>query len=164
MRTLVTAAAAGESLSLSMQDMVRLRQEHPGRGAIVITQNIGRNIPKVMFVLLPLFALYISLFYNRKKYLYAQHIIFSLHFHSFIFIAFLLEMLATWPFTSLWPLVGITVAILLLIFVYLGLALARAYEQTRWLSFGKAFAICTLYLVTLLASIILVGFISFMKA
>ena len=51
-----------------------------------------------MFVLLPLFALFVSMlygFYNKQKYLYSQHAIFTLHYHSFVFLAFLVLYLLT---------------------------------------------------------------------
>ena len=50
--------------------------------------NLYENIPKMMFFLLPLFALLIKLFYFRQKPLYVETIIFSLHFHSFAFLIF----------------------------------------------------------------------------
>jgi len=42
--------------------------------------NLTNNIPNTMFFLLPIFALLIKMFYFRKKPLYVESIIFSLHF------------------------------------------------------------------------------------
>src|SRR5690606_5952610 len=49
-------------------------------------------IPKVMFVMLPLFALYLKWFY-RRAHLYTDHIIFSLHYHTFAFLIMLILLL-----------------------------------------------------------------------
>lgn len=53
-----------------------------------IKQNLVGYIPYVVFLLVPFFALLLfMLFHKRKKY-YANHMIFALHFHSFVFILF----------------------------------------------------------------------------
>ncbi|MFT7561609.1 MAG: hypothetical protein ACI93R_003538 [Flavobacteriales bacterium] len=48
-------------------------------------------IPKLMFIMLPFFALLLKVVYIRRKKLYIEHLVFSLHFHafSFLFLTFL---------------------------------------------------------------------------
>lgn len=53
-------------------------------GTESIGQYILKNIPTLMFFLLPLYALILKIFFHRK--LYIQHIIHSLHLHSFLFL------------------------------------------------------------------------------
>jgi hypothetical protein len=48
------------------------------------------TIPQVLFVLMPLFALLLKIFYIFKRRLYMEHLIVALHSHSFIFLALLL--------------------------------------------------------------------------
>jgi hypothetical protein len=50
---------------------------------------IIHNAPKLFFLLLPFFALMLWLVNFRSKILYIDHLIFSLHFHSFWFISLL---------------------------------------------------------------------------
>lgn len=45
-------------------------------------------VPKAMFLMLPVFALLFKIFYIRRKKFYIEHLIFSLHFHAFIFLLF----------------------------------------------------------------------------
>lgn len=45
------------------------------------------NIPKLLFILMPLFALLLQFFFGKKGYLYVDHAVMSLHFHSFVFIS-----------------------------------------------------------------------------
>lgn len=45
------------------------------------------NIPKLFFVMMPLFALLLQLFFGRKGFMYVDHAVMSLHFHSFVFIS-----------------------------------------------------------------------------
>jgi hypothetical protein len=51
-------------------------------------------LPQVLFVLMPLFALLLKIFYIFKRRLYMEHLIIALHSHSFIFISLLLITLA----------------------------------------------------------------------
>ena len=52
------------------------------------TQNerISANMSYAVFLLLPVFALYLGFLFKRKKMHYLQNAIFSLHFHAFFFI------------------------------------------------------------------------------
>ena len=60
------------------------------KGAILLAGSRTHHfVPKMMFILLPLFAWLLKLFYNRKKYLYVDHVIFSIHFHTAVFLIFL---------------------------------------------------------------------------
>jgi hypothetical protein len=48
-----------------------------------------RNLPKAMFMLLPVFALLLKLLYVRRKRFYGEHLVFTLHTHAFMFIVFI---------------------------------------------------------------------------
>ncbi|MFV8443057.1 DUF3667 domain-containing protein [Flavobacterium sp. LB2P44] len=48
------------------------------------------NLPKVLFILMPLFALFLWLFHNKKRWYYFDHGIFTLHYFSFLLLLFLL--------------------------------------------------------------------------
>ena len=52
------------------------------------TQNekLSRTFSYAVFLLMPLFALYLGLFFRRKGKQYLDNIIFSLHFHAFYFV------------------------------------------------------------------------------
>jgi Protein of unknown function (DUF3667) len=47
-------------------------------------------LPQVLFVLMPLFALLLKIFFIFKRRLYMEHLIVALHSHSFIFLSLLL--------------------------------------------------------------------------
>jgi hypothetical protein len=51
-------------------------------------------LPQVLFVLMPLFALLLKVFYIFKRRLYMEHLIVALHSHSFIFMSLILITLA----------------------------------------------------------------------
>jgi len=110
-------------------------------------------IPKVLFIYMPFFAFLLWLFYNKKKYWYFDHGIFTLHYFSVI----LLSVLAIYILTALSSYIEISfiVSILRFIAVLIGLftivnfilALHRRYQENRF--------------VTTLKGIILMGFNSF---
>lgn len=49
-------------------------------------ESIGENLPTALFVMLPLFALGLKVFYVRSNRFYAEHLVFALHVHSFFFV------------------------------------------------------------------------------
>ncbi|HEX3078836.1 MAG TPA: DUF3667 domain-containing protein, partial [Puia sp.] len=53
-----------------------------------LVETATHNIPKLMFFLLPVFALVLKLVYVRRKIYLVDHGIFTLHYHSFVFIFF----------------------------------------------------------------------------
>lgn len=119
-------------------------KERKERGEEGINERFQHNYPKMMFVLLPLFALYLKWFYQRrKKWFYADHAIFSLHFHTFFFIFYLFTTILDWLFhVDFISLLG-----LIVVFIYLLLAMKRIYGGK---AFWKAFSLVLLYSFTLL--------------
>lgn len=105
---------------------------------------LKHNIPKMMFVLLPLFALWLKIMYNWKRWYYTDHAIFALHVHCFAFVLLLISLvldhyLDTDAFTG-WGIV--------LLFVYLWLALKHTYQQSYRRSLLKAVLLLTGYSIS----------------
>lgn len=59
--------------------------EHPGE----FFAHVLALLPKVLFILLPLFGVLLKLLYLRRRVLYAAHLIFAVHLHTVAFLAFL---------------------------------------------------------------------------
>lgn len=49
-------------------------------------ETLGKSIPKALFIYMPLFALVLWLFHGKRKWLYFDHAIFTLHYFSFLLI------------------------------------------------------------------------------
>lgn len=94
-------------------------------------------IPRVLFVLLPLFALLLALFYRaqRKHFFFVDHLVFSFSMHSFTFVV----LIGAAILAQLLP--GMLVARLTLVVlaVYFFLSLKIFYGQS-WLRTGVKFA------------------------
>lgn len=146
-----------------MRRNMQLKEEHGGRSHIRIEKSLHHTIPKIMFVLLPLFALFTGWFYSRKKYYYVQHAIFSIHFHSFIFLLFLVVLLlARLIDNDAWA-IGLAGIAWLLVFVYLIAALKGMYGQSFWWSLLKGVAISVLYLAAIIVTMGVVVLWTFIK-
>lgn len=98
---------------------------------------IVHNIPRAMFIFLPLLALFMKLLYWRPKRYYVEHLLLLVHNHAFVFLALtiigLLEMI---------PVVGqhlglLEFAVWLYIIWYLFRSMRTYYAQSRGLTFAK---------------------------
>ncbi|MBK8944344.1 MAG: DUF3667 domain-containing protein [Ignavibacteriae bacterium] len=110
------------------------------------------QIPKVMFILLPLFALFLKLLYVRKKILYIEHLVFSLHIHTFIFIVLIISVFI--------PNTYIIFGLFLLILIYLFFSLINFYQQSILKSSLKFLLLIILYLFSLLPTFLILTFLA----
>lgn len=54
------------------------------------------NFPKVLFIYMPMFAFFLWLFHDKKRWFYFDHGIFTLHYFSFLILISLISFLAGW--------------------------------------------------------------------
>jgi hypothetical protein len=150
----LTPAARDGSIGRYVEHkLIRLTHSKGHDGDFELKQNLEHDIPKIMFLLLPLFAFFIGLFYSWKKHFYSQHFIFSLHFHSFVFIVLLVDWLLSLFVNLDKAFVPMVVTTIVVIFAYLVAGLKCAYAQPFWLSLVKGTAISVIYLVVTLLGI-----------
>jgi hypothetical protein len=147
-----------------LRNNVRQKEKHGGRSKMHVEVDVRHDIPKIMFVLLPLFALYVGWFYSRKQYYYVNHAIFTVHYHCFSFLLFLVFMGLDKLIPDDWVWTGLVLGLLALVlaFIYLVAALHGMYRQSFWLSLFKAMAIFLLYFLTISAANLLLGFYAFL--
>lgn len=53
-----------------------------------LSRSVMNNLPKVLFVYMPVFALLLWLFHGKKRWFYFDHGIFTLHYFSFLLLTF----------------------------------------------------------------------------
>ncbi|MDM9632754.1 DUF3667 domain-containing protein [Robiginitalea aurantiaca] len=98
--------------------------DHLNRQPGTFLKEFISTVPFAIFFFLPLFTIFLWLFYIRKKYTYTDNLVFSFHSQAFFFILLIVSFLIDWAFgvTSIW--------VALLIFpVYLFLSMRRFYGQ-----------------------------------
>lgn len=129
------------------------------RNAIATVEKLARDptaldgplttwIPRVFFLLLPLYAVLLALFYvrQRRQYYFVDHLVFSLAVHSFLF-ATLIAAVGAAQIMS-----GGLVAILIFLAIsaYIFLALKRFYKQGWLITTVKFVCISFIYTVVFL--------------
>jgi hypothetical protein len=122
-----------------------------------MTEEILHNIPKMMFILLPLFALILKLVYINKKKYYYEHLIYSFHVHSAIFLSYLLIVLLQWFFGLFYSLDNWLMFFwMLYILWYIYKSLKTFYGSRRWVTILKIFFLMFCYLIVFTISTITV--------
>ncbi|NLR66622.1 DUF3667 domain-containing protein [Chitinophaga varians] len=119
----------------------------------VIMEMFSHSLPKIMFLLMPLFALMVKWSHRKRKLVYTDHAIFTIHIHSFLFIILFVGLVVRYFVHDDMPLDlaywgG---------FFYLVLALKNAYQQSFWKSFFKGTLLFTGYVF--IAAIVFMAFI-----
>jgi hypothetical protein len=133
--------------------------ENP-RGAY---QTVVSDLPAAMFFTLPLYAAWLKLLYRRR--FYAEHLVFALHLHSFLF--FIGTFILVLPDSSsppatgamrVWTGLGETVGDVLRItgLVYYLVALKRFYLDSWKLTVAKFFAVNVAHAVLIALGVALV--------
>lgn len=103
-----------------------------------------RNFSKVLFWLLPVFALLLKLLYWRRDFFYSEHLVFTIYYYNFFYLAgTAMALLGLTPIADV-----VNVAIGFWVFFYLLFAMKRMYNQrwpktiTKFLLFCFVFVIC----------------------
>ncbi len=128
------------------------------RAPEMVISNVMKYMSWAFFILLPLFALVMKLFYIRRKQLYIRHLLFSIHLHSFLFVILIIVVSLKLLFDS--GTTAINLALLLSFPVYFVVAMKRFYGQSWGKVVVKFMGISVIYNVMLWAAVILV----FMKS
>ena len=64
-----------------------------------IKENLKHNFPKVLFLYMPVFAFFLWLFHNKKKWYYFDSGVFTLHYFGFLLLLFTVSVILDWVFT-----------------------------------------------------------------
>jgi hypothetical protein len=104
-------------------------------------KSVVHNIPRAMFVFLPLLALMMRLLYWRPQRYYVEHLLFLVHNHAFVFLV-----LTALALLTMIPVVGEHLGLLkfaawLYMFWYMFRAMRNVYGQRRFITLMKYFTI-----------------------
>ena len=104
------------------------------------------NVPRAMFLFLPLLAAAMWLMYWRPRHYYVEHLLLLVHNHAFVF----LIVLIAWPLAALLPVGGawLRTAVVLYIPWYMFRSMRVVYGQARALTLGKLAVLSFFYLVS----------------
>ncbi|WP_299554877.1 DUF3667 domain-containing protein [Seonamhaeicola sp.] len=132
---------------------------HKQRNGGQIIQAVYDTIPISLFILLPIFALILKLFFYKKG-TYAHHLVFSFYFFAFLFTVFSLILVVNYFINIPW---WVDFLVVVSTFFYLFIAIKRFYGNGWLLSFIKTNIISFLYLTFVipiaLGILFIVGFL-----
>lgn len=125
---------------------------------IVISQLL-KNLPIMMFLLIPLFALVLKLFYVRRNQFYITHLIHALHLHSFAYIiyGFAFVMAMYWFAGSGFLIIVLS---LFLVTIHSYMSFLKVYGQKVFKTFFKFSIIGFVYSLMLLMALFVELFFS----
>lgn len=135
------AASSGDSARSWFGAVYHRQKARIAENPEAYKQHLVGRISLLLFFLVPLFAAELKLLYLRRRVLYVQHVVFSLHVHAFafLFVAVLMLLGRLWP--GFWWL-------LLALPVYLFLAMRRTYGQSRLKTGVKEFLLTSMHFWT----------------
>lgn len=108
--------------------------------------------PRMVFLLVPVFAAILSLLHLRRRRLYAEHFIFALHFHAFAFLLAAVVLLSRAPLLyAVFPLV---------LLGYLLLAMRRVYGQGWLRTAASLVVLAASYGAVLVCAVVLLAIFS----
>ncbi|OMP30628.1 MULTISPECIES: DUF3667 domain-containing protein [Mangrovimonas] len=125
-----------------------------------ILQAFYDSIPISMFILLPIFALILKVFFYRKG-KYAHHLVFTFYFFSFLFMVFSILVICNliWKGFPGW----INSVIMFSTFFYLWIAIKRFYGQGWFVCFLKSSTISFAFLLFVIPlAVIVMGLTAFL--
>lgn len=129
--------------------VAELAENDPGRLNRIFTDRLAKSV----ILLVPVFALLLKALYRRRR--YVAHLVFSLHVHSFAFLALVVGLvidIGVRASEQSRPGNGLAV---LVIAVYSFLALRRVYGQGRFLTVFKMVVLLLGYLAALILTMAL---------
>jgi hypothetical protein len=133
-----------------------------GDGGRELAKSIVHNLPRAMFLFLPIIAFTMKLMYWRPRRYYVEHLLFLIHNHAFVFLLLIpLVLIGRIPYVSEyqgWP--WFFAIVYMIWYVYRGMR--NYYGQGRALTLTKYFTLGFSYMVTTFVMFLLVAIYSAM--
>jgi hypothetical protein len=112
---------------------------------------ITSTIPKLMFVLVPLFAALVGLVYRSRRWRYPQHLAFALHVHAYLFLA-LSAMLLRRVVSEPWLITAIVLVCVTAMAIHVARAARAVYGGSRGATIGRTALLGVTYGVSFVLS------------
>ncbi|WP_029295341.1 DUF3667 domain-containing protein [Chryseobacterium hispalense] len=132
------------------------------------TDTVVHTLPKALFIYLPIFAFFLWLFHNKKKWWFFDNGIFTLHYFSFLLLGililiFLSDLMSLLPDYSIFNILNSLVytAAIAYMLVYFFIAHHRVYENSRSISVIKGISLFIINSFALLCMLLLLIYASF---
>jgi hypothetical protein len=131
---------------LLVKKVFHLKKQENGSNTLMET--FYHDAPKMMFLLLPIFALILKVTFRKNHKFYVEHLIYSFHLHCFIFLLLTFFMLVELAVPASWDFVNIIAFILIVWYVYRSLRVV--YNRSPGRTITKMIGITVSYMVALI--------------
>lgn len=118
----------------------------------LMMDTVFKKLSQSLLFILPLFALFLALFYIRRKHYLLEHLLISLNFHSFIFVVVIVSEL--FIMTGIKAVHEFAFYLYILIPLQLFLALKFYYRQSWFKTIIKFFLLSFIYNILLISAIL----------
>lgn len=123
-----------------------------------VIEGFTANIPKMIFLLMPVFALLLKLLYIRRDFFYSEHLIFTVFYYDFLYLLGTVGLLLSFSSWLEW----IQVVLWLYAFFYLYKSMRKVYGQSRGKTILKFFFLLWSFFFCLLIAFVLNFFVTLM--
>jgi len=119
----------------------------------VLISKIYQYVSYSFFLLMPLFAAILYLFFRKKRKFYVEHLIYSVNLHTFFFMVAIISLLIGIVFPALLDKIGGFIFLLTVVYSVLGI---RNFYKTRWSrAIFSSLGLFAIYLVCVLAVLVI---------
>jgi len=127
----------------------------------LVSEEAKHNFPRMMFLLLPLFALILRFGFWKNKKFYVEHLIFSVHLHCFLFLVLTVVLLINRTVPKSLGLTGWTenIAFFAVVF-YIYKAFKAVYQRSRFRTITKMAGIFLAYSIVFTICLVMLFLIS----
>jgi hypothetical protein len=129
------------------------KEKYGERGPEMFKEDVKHNFPKMMFVLLPLFALILKWTFWRNHKFYVEHMIYSIHLHCFFFLFMAIILVIQLILPHSWEEVSNWLNAILFFYTlyYIYRSLRVLYNRSRWVTIWKMLSMSVMYWVVFAA-------------
>jgi hypothetical protein len=137
-------------LPVALQDKIKAFNARPvDEQSRLLGAAFFAYVPYAMFILMPVFALYLKLLYHGSRRRYGEHLLFALHTNAFAFAMFCLLFVVSFLDVGL-----LTFAMVMWLIFYLPTAMRRVYGGSRLSTALRWIVLAALHLASIAAGII----------
>jgi len=144
---------------------ITYQRKYGSRAKEVFFEEFKHNIPKMMFLMLPLFALILKITFSKSRKFYVEHLIYTFHLHCFYFIFLTFIMLLELIIPPDWVIVEwLNLAATLYVIWYIFRSLRVVYNRSIFRTITKMIGMSIMYMVVFIFCVSLVLFITALLA
>jgi hypothetical protein len=137
-----------------MRKMLLLREQNgdsPKKIWSNYMSSFAENTPRMIFLLLPVFALLLKLLYVRRDFYYSEHLIFAVFFYDFLYLIGSIGLLFSFVEWLSW----VPAVLALLVFFNLYKSMRKVYNQSRVKTILKFFLLTGSFFFCILTAFVL---------